>query len=75
MKAIFNVQSIQKSNNKLTLSAKNDNNTNIVFNFTTSLFSSAYKTSFLLKSYIEMDERVRVLSLCLRYIAKVINKN
>ena len=71
MKDILNVQSIQKSNNKLTLTAKNDTNTNIVFNFTTGLFSSAYKTSFLLKSYIEMDERVKILALCLRFIAKV----
>ncbi len=71
MKDILNVQSIQKSNNKLTLTAFRSEN-NAIFNFTTGLFSSAHKTSFLLKSYIEMDERVKILSLCFRYIAKVI---
>lgn len=46
---------------------------NVVFNFTTGLFTSAYKTSILLRAYMNLDERARVLALCLRYIAKVLN--
>ena len=44
----------------------------ISFNFTSGLFSSAFKTSFLIKSYLDLDERARILAFCLRYIAKVI---
>jgi len=61
----------QKSNNlinKLTLETKN---TKIVFNFTCELFSSAYKTSYLIKAYLDLDERARILAFCFRYIAKI----
>jgi len=72
------------SQNKSKSSSNNVNNLNkisyltkidqISFNFTSGLFSSAFKTSFLIKSYLELDERARVLAFFLRYIAKVIEK-
>ena len=69
------------SSNNTKSSSSNSNNSNkisfltkktqILFNFTSELFSSAYKTSFLIKSYLELDARARILGFCLRYIAKV----
>ena len=59
--------------NKLTVSAKKlpQCKEKVVFNFTTGLFSTAYKTSTLIKAYFELDERVKILAFIFRYIAKV----
>lgn len=43
----------------------------IIFNFLTGLYPSAYKTSTILRAYMDLDERARVLAFCLRYLAKV----
>ena len=54
--------------NKLTIESKDA--PKIVFNFTSGIFTSAYKTSALLRAYLELDERARILAFCFRYIAK-----
>ena len=54
--------------NKLSLESKESK---ILFNFTSELFKSSYKTSYLIKAYLELDERAKILAFCLRYIAKV----
>lgn len=66
-------QSSQTSN-KLTVIAKKlpQSKEKIVFNFTSGLFVTAYKTSTLFKAYFELDERVKILAFLFRYIAKVI---
>jgi hypothetical protein len=43
----------------------------IAFNFTSGIFSSAYKTTNLLRAYLELDERAKILAFCFRYIARV----
>ena len=68
MSDIFDCQKQQKANNKLTVQLKNSST---CFNFTTALHTSAHKTSALLKAYIELDDRVKVLAMCFRYMAKV----
>jgi hypothetical protein len=55
--------------NKLTFKSKS---LNILFYFTTGLYTSAYKTSTLLNAYMSLDDRAKILAFCLRYVAKVI---
>jgi hypothetical protein len=43
----------------------------IAFNFTNNFYPNAYKTSILLRAYLELDHRAKILAFCLRYIAKV----
>ena len=56
------------SSNKLTLTTLKSN---LVFNFTTGIHSYSYKTNFLIKSYLCLDERARILAFCFRYLAKI----
>ena len=56
------------SSNKITFDTKK---LKISFNFTSGLFSGAYKTSQLIKAYLELDERAKVLAFCFRHMAKV----
>ena len=65
-------QSLPNSN-KITLVARKTlgNNQKIVFNFTSGLHATAYKTSMLIKAYFELDERVKLLAFSFRHIAKV----
>lgn len=75
MSDIFNQQ------NTSTKNRTNSSNTNkftvetvdsgIVFNFTSGIFSAAYKTTNLLRAYLELDERAKILAFCFRYIARV----
>ena len=66
-------QQSSQSVNKISLVVKRmfTYNQKIVFNFTSGLFATAYKTSSLIKAYFELDERLKILSFCLRHIAKV----
>jgi hypothetical protein len=66
-------QQSSQSVNKISLAAKRTIGCNqkILFNFTSGLFATAYKTSTLIKAYFELDERLKILSFCLRHIAKV----
>ena len=43
----------------------------LVFNFLTGLYPSAYKTSTLLRAYLDLDERARLLAFSFRYMSKV----
>jgi hypothetical protein len=43
----------------------------MVFNFFTDFYPSAYKTSSLLRAYLDIDERARPLAFFFRYIFKV----
>lgn len=43
----------------------------IVFNFTCGLFVKAHRTSTLLRAYMDLDERAKVLAFALRYLASV----
>ena len=65
-------QQLQCSN-KITLLARKvfSANQKIYFNFTNGLYATAYKTSYLIKAYFELDERVKILAFCFKYIAKV----
>lgn len=65
-----NVKS-SKSNSNLNKLSLETRGSKIVFNFTCELFKSAFKTSFLIKAYLDLDERAKILAFCLRYIAKV----
>lgn len=56
--------------NKLTYKAQNSN-FNLQFNFTSGLYPSAYKTSSLIRAYLELDDRAKILAFCFRYIAKL----
>jgi predicted nucleotidyltransferase len=41
------------------------------FNFTSCVMADSYKTSFLLRAYMQLDERAKILAFCFRYMAKV----
>jgi hypothetical protein len=41
------------------------------FNFTSGVMADSYKTSLLLRAYMELDERAKILAFCFRYMAKV----
>jgi len=85
IKKIFNGDTNSKASkqqnsqnvNKISLVANRSftQNQKIVFNFTSGLFATAYKTSTLIKAYFELDERLKILSFCLRHIAKVLFKS
>ena len=53
--------------NKLSIQARDTT----VFNFSTGLYPSAHKTSALLRAYLELDDRAKILAFVFRYIAKV----
>ena len=61
----------QSSKIKLTHKTDDSKASSIVFNFTCGLFVNAYRTSTLLRAYMELDERVKVLAFALRYLALV----
>lgn len=54
-----------KSNNNPTSSG------GIIFNFLTGVYPSAHKTGTVLRAYMDLDERARILAFCFRYLAKV----
>ncbi len=56
--------------NKITFETKKPR---VAFNFTSGLYSTAYKTSILIKAYLELDDRAKILAFCFRHIAKVNN--
>ena len=66
-------QQQQQCANKITLLTRKSftPNQKIFFNFTNGLYATAYKTSYLIKAYFELDERVKILAFCFKYIAKV----
>ncbi len=43
----------------------------VQFNFTSSVMANSYKTNLLLRAYMELDERAKILAFCFRYMAKV----
>lgn len=63
----------RQNSNKVTFKSKHSTH-NVIFNFTTGIYPSAYKTSTLLRAYMDLDERAKILALCFRYMAKVCNK-
>jgi hypothetical protein len=78
----FDVVSFEKSSsldkidtNKLTIFAQIGNgkwSQRIPFNFTSDLHpDSAYKTSILIRAYMQLDERAKILTFCFRHIARV----
>ncbi|CAF0866293.1 unnamed protein product [Brachionus calyciflorus] len=64
------LQALKKNSklNKLTFKAINSS---LVFNFTTGLYTSSPKTNFLIKSYLDLDERARILAFCFKYLARI----
>jgi hypothetical protein len=57
------------SMNKLLLETKGSLKT--YFNFTSGVMAESYKTSMLLRAYMELDERVKIIALCFRHMARV----
>lgn len=43
----------------------------VVVNFISGVYPSAYQTASLLRAYLDLDERARVLAFCFRHMAKV----
>lgn len=60
-----------EESNRLIMETTSKDNKKLVFNFTNGIYPSAYKTSMLIRAYFELDERVRILALCFKYVAKV----
>ena len=80
MSHVFDVNEVQENrssqSSRIKLKhkmASSDNKTTqtIVFNFTCGLFVKAHRTSTLLRAYMHLDERARVLAFSLRYLASV----
>ncbi len=61
-----------EESNRLIMETNSKDNKKLVFNFTNGIYPSAYKTSMLIRAYFELDERVRILALCFKYVARVI---
>lgn len=46
-------------------------NNRTVFNFTSGVYPNGYKTSDLIRAYMHLDQRAKILAFALRYLAKV----
>lgn len=59
----------KSSTNKLAFKSKSM--TSAVFNFTSGVATDGYQTATLLRAYLELDERAKLLAFLFRYMARV----
>ena len=67
----FKLKNQNQQPNKLSYEYKLSRTVKIMFNFTTGLYPMAHITNSLIRAYMELDERAKVLAFLFRYLARV----